>query len=175
MAFTGTMGAAAAMTPIGVLSAPGGALAYAADAIRLTKTPLNSVTPILQPRLANLRFTMAAGQNQVLQALAVGVADPANGDTGSLVTAAPGVNQHGIPANFGPGRGNWTQNDLERLRVHIQAGFYSTAAITNVGGPLVASRVLAAGDITILVRNMSQIVLVGLVIDLEWRHSVVVA
>lgn len=175
MAFAGTMGAAAAMTPIGVMSAPGGALSYATDAISLLKTGIGTVTPIAHPQLANLRFLMGSDQTPPLAAMVLGLADPANADTGALVTAAPAANQHGIPANFGPGRGNWTQNDLERLRVHIQGEFFLAGALTDVGTVSIATRTLVGSDLVILVRNMNPSDALGITIDLEWRHSVVIA
>ena len=42
-----------------------------------------------------------------------------HGSTGVLVTAAAAANQHGLPANFGAGRGQWAAGDLARLRIEI--------------------------------------------------------
>lgn len=172
MAFAGTMGAAAAMTPIGVLSAPGGALTYAADAVSLLKTPVGSSTPILRPQLDNLRFTMENDQGPVLDVMAVGGPSIANADTGGLATSAPGANEHGIPANFGPGRGNWTQDDVERLRVTVQTWRSDGGLATDIGALQPTRVTLGAGDVLIEIRNMSLRAADGIVLELEYRHSI---
>lgn len=45
-----------------------------------------------------------------------GAPAPAAADTGELTTAAPAANQHGLPLNFGKGRGNWLESDLAFFR-----------------------------------------------------------
>ncbi len=41
--------------------------------------------------------------------------DIANADTGQITTAIPGVNQIGLPAQFGRGRGNWRPEDARAI------------------------------------------------------------
>ena len=52
-------------------------------------------------------------------------------DSGALTSAAPLATQHGLPLNFGPGRGRWTPTDLMRLRVEIYDPM-DAAAATNI-------------------------------------------
>ena len=52
----------------------------------------------------------------------IGAFDPtaAAGDSGVFSSADPvGTNFHGLPRNFGPGRGRWTPTDLMRLSIDI--------------------------------------------------------
>lgn len=47
----------------------------------------------------------------------------ANADTGRLVTAAPTLasGTHGLPVNFGKGRGNWTIEDARYFRFEVES------------------------------------------------------
>lgn len=89
-------------------------------------------------------------------------------DAGVLVSAVPVANEHGLPINFGPGRGRWIAKDLSYLNVEINNSDDSTAAdaapklcsdVEN-GGPaftggfeFVAGPDLIHGDIRINFRN----------------------
>ncbi len=176
MAFAGTMGAGALMTPIGVLSAPGGALTYAADGISLLKTDSGTATPILRPSIANLIFTMADGPGDpVLTEMVAGAPDEANDDTGMLSTAdvvgGGEANKHGIPANWGAGRGNWDADSVARINVQIRAHSTNRAGVGDVGGSQVASIALVGSDVEIAIRNTSLEEVEDLTVLLEYRHS----
>jgi hypothetical protein len=114
MAF-GNIGAPGGM--IGAVNiAPAGA--YAADGITWLKaqgiafapTPPSNLNALLRQRRASFK-SIQVGQ-VTLTARADATSDGTAGDTGVLVTAAPAANQHGIPINFGPGRGRWTTDDV---------------------------------------------------------------
>jgi len=175
------MGAGGQMVPIEVLSAPGGApggtLAYAPDGLRLTKTATGTVTPILVKRLANLTLFASSGGagDELLGPLVAGSPATANADTGAIVTGVPTATQHGIPTNFGPGRGNWTQDDLLRTRVYIQRVLSSPSVALGPGTVSIAGRNLVGNDLVIQIRNNSATPLLALVLDIEWRHSIQVA
>jgi hypothetical protein len=167
------MGAAAAMTPIGVLTTPDGAtLAYDTDGITILKTALGTVTPILRPQINNFRWTIAEDQGPLLLAMVAGVSLAANADVGALTTAAPGADQHGIPANFGKGRGNWLATDRDRVRAHVMLYEPDAGLLTNVGMAQVSSIAIVAGDLVVLVRNCSLSNVNLLKIDFEYIHSI---
>jgi len=78
------------------------------------------LAPPVQERLEQQRsaFNHMKIIDATLAGLTQGTLDPdGNDDVGALVTAAAGQGEHGLPTNFGPGRGNWTLDDLARLWV----------------------------------------------------------
>lgn len=91
-------------------------------------------------------------------------------DTGVLVTAVPAANQHGIPTNFGPGRGNWQVADMARLSVDI---FYADPSTygANFSWPRVILISNPAGNIVIVVKNQSNQDLLNMAIRLHYLHS----
>lgn len=169
MSFGGTFGAAAAMTPIGIMSSTAGTLTYNADAISvdLQKNGVSASSFAIE-QINNLRILGSGSPLGVFVALG----DGSTGDRGTLVTGAPGANEHGIPANFGPGRGNWTSTELARLRVLIS--FYQTGSLANasIGQATAQPPTLAGGDISVIIRNISLAACASLTIDLEYRHSI---
>ena len=176
MAFGGNMGPAKAMTLVGAMNVPDGStLSYDADAISLRAAAPGTVTAQLRPSLANLRFSIDNSQGPALKAIVLGAADPANPDTGSLSSADPKLNQHGIPVNFGPGRGNWTQADIQRLRAQVIRSRYDGGAITATGTAQVTQVTLNGSDIEILVRNMSERDADFIDVELDYRHSQIIA
>jgi hypothetical protein len=124
MAFAGNFGAAASMLPTDsgivqsnkgenlvnyVTAAPQvdfGGFATSANSYRV---PAKVCTLILSGD--------RDGEVPLLGAMEAGPASGVNADTGLLVTAPPGADEHGLPANFGPGRGKWTARDVNRVRV----------------------------------------------------------
>lgn len=72
-------------------------------------------------------------------------------DTGVLMTAAAVACCHGLPANFGPGRGNWCAADVDRIR----AGFFGGAGISTcfICDVVLAAIAVAAGNLTLTFHN----------------------
>lgn len=90
----GDIGAPAAIIDAAVISRPAGS--FDADGNWLTDD-----TPGQPSEIKNLRL-----QYPELDAN-IGGWDIANNDSGILVSQAPQANEHGLPLNFGPGRGQW--------------------------------------------------------------------
>jgi len=171
MTFGGTFGAGQSMTPIGVLATPRGALQYNPDAVSVDLVITGTQQVVPAPQVDNLRFTAVIDQTAVLGPF-IALGDGASTDRGTLSTAFPQVNEHGIPHNFGPGSGNWTQSDLERFRAHIL--YYQTGALlnANIGQAVIQPPLLVAGDISMVFRNISLSNCSGIVIDIEYRHTI---
>ena len=70
-------------------------------------------------------------------------------DTGVLTTAAPAVNENGLSQNLGPGRGNWTQADVDGTIVQIED---DQDAADHVAA-YVFSKALVGGNLVITVHN----------------------
>lgn len=175
MAFAGSMGAAQAMTPIARLSTPDGAtLTYDTDGFTILKQPFNTVTPILYPQINNLRWTLITGQGPNLLVMVAGASVAANADVGALVTGVPSFNEHGIPSNFGPGRGNWVAADLERVRAHVLLYEPDAGNPAFIGMAQVSSLSIGGlgSDLVVFIRNCSLSNVNGLIVELEYRHSI---
>lgn len=97
--------------------------------------------------------------------------------TGVLVSAAPGANQHGIPANFGPGRGLWTPGRLSRLRYHVictgTRSFEAAAPLHSWPQVQVVLLTQAGGNITMVFKNFGALQATTINIWLQYLHSVV--
>lgn len=175
MAFGGTFGPTSQMIPIGLLTCPHGDLSYNLDGISVDLRINGQVATITQiAQINNLRIQGAFDQNAVLAAF-VALGDGTTADRGTLTTGDPAAvanTFHGIPANFGPGRNNWTQDDIERLTVRIQA--YLTGSLNDAltGQAAVQSVALTMGNPVITFRNLSLAACNGITIDLEYRHSI---
>ncbi len=96
----------------------------------------------------------------------------ATADTGFLVTAAAGTditvletdgvttevlaaaNQHGLPANFGAGRGNWIAGDLDKLMIQLdRPDETAQGAAGETQLVSVHSVQIVAGDLVIAIHN----------------------
>jgi hypothetical protein len=75
-------------------------------------------------------------------AATAGAFNVANADSGRLVTAVAVANETQIPANFGPGRGNWVANDLLRVTVVPPAPTGATAIVKNIAKTIVAGNLV---------------------------------
>jgi len=153
MAFGG-LGPAAALIDADSIRAPGGVYAsqpngpvsgVAADDIFWQATEVE--------RRSQLNELYIRSNNAALLAARIGTPNPAAADTGQLVSDEAAANQHGLPANFGPGRGNWILDDIRKVVVSFQ--FLSDAAQGGAGEtPLVSWGVLfSGGDIQITLHN----------------------
>jgi len=106
-----------------------------------------------------------------LSAFVDATVDGSAADTGVLTTTGASLaNQHNLPANLGPGRGNWTANDLARLVVQLRATELAVPAL-NVGNVYIDDVVLAGGNITIVVKNVSGSALTSVELRLDYQHS----
>ena len=113
-------------------------------------------------------------QNVPLSAFVDQSLDGSAVDTGVLVSAAPAANQHGLPANFGPGRDNWLFPDLYRLQFAIDRCRVTTwAAAGGIATPAVFTSLQGPNnrDIQIVVKNQCATDLIGLHMHLWYRHS----
>lgn len=168
MAFAGTFGAAANLIPFGIINSPihGAGVSYDANGNLQFQTPGGTVfTP---ERLDDL---FIVGSGDVLAALVDNTDDGSAADSGVLVSTAPAANQHGLPANFGPGRGNWLATDVFRTIVEFISAGNTVALATNTGGPVV--RGLGAGpELAAVIKNMSVVALATTTIRVAVRHSI---
>ena len=168
MSFAGDFGAAAAFLPIARITCPAGLLIFNADGVNVDLQKNGVATSFAIPRINNLRIT---GSQTVLGTF-VAIGDGSTADRGTLGTGLPKANVHSLPSNFGPGRGNWTQADLERLRVHIIAQQTGSLANASIGNAVTQSLTLTGGEVDIVFRNISLASLLSITIDLEYRHTI---
>lgn len=177
MAFGGTFGPSGNLIPFALISNLKGEQASGYDAAGNIKF-LNSAGVEYTP--ARVDTLIIVGQdadgNPPLAAMAAGPVAAAAADCGQLVTAAPAANQHGLPANFGPGRGNWSgpTGQLGRLRVTPEVDMTTLAAPAGQGSvmPLNAP-VLGGDDVAAFVRNFfNQPISTSLTLIVECLHSV---
>jgi len=172
-----SFGAAAALVPFGMIISPKWGLGTSYDAngnIQFTTPGGTLVTP---DRVDNL---LLVGITDPLLALADDTDDGSAADTGVLTTAAPiAGNAHHLPANFGIGRGAWTNAVNSGLPsfLHFEVSFATAnntvAAVTNAGGPYVRTLAQAAGDVTVAIKNMSEVTLNFSTIVVRLRHSII--
>jgi len=97
--------------------------------------------------------------------------DGSAADTGILTSANSAADQHGLPANFGPGRGNWTKGDNYRISVELVnqygdpvAGGAVEVVSTEVDG-------VDPGDIRMILKNLSEADVSFLDIRVQYEHS----
>ena len=174
MAFAGDFLAAANLVPFGLIASRqhGAASSYDANGnIQFTTAGGTVFTP---GRVDDLLIT---GASDILLALADDTNDGSAADTGVLVTAAAGANQHGLPANFGPGRGGWAgagTNSRDRLICEIRQAHNDVAAITNAGAPVVriCGDTIANGQTSIVIKNMSEVELESAQLRIRLDHSI---
>lgn len=175
MAFGGTMGAAAAMTPVAAMRVPLGSSVpvYVGDTISI---PTSDGTGTVRDSIQELIFVPITSGSPVLAAFIGQSVDGSSADAGVLTTASPTGNRHGIPSNFGPGRGNWTFADLYRLRMSIEAVQF--AAYASDGGMPFATAIQLSGaspsDVLIFFKNQSAQNIEFLRILLKYDHSIVI-
>ena len=176
MAFAGTFGGAAKLVPPDLIFSAkfGVGTSYDADGNLQFTTP--GATLVTPDRVDEL---LISGAGDILAALINNSDDGSAADTGVLVTAAAGANQHGLPANFGLGRGKWVNADNAKLpsSINVQLDFQQSIntvqGVTNVGGPYVRALVQAGGDLTIAIKNMSEVILASSAMRLTLRHTII--
>ncbi len=173
MAFGASIGAGGALVQAASVSPPG-VYADQINGAPLAAGPFWRKTEVEARSNLNEVSISADDSGAVLAARA---GDPdftgAAADTGFLVTAAAGTdiavfdiavppvavtllaaNQHGIPANFGPGRGNWVVGDLDKVDVRFdRPNFVVQGAAGETQLPSVTSVQIVAGDLVIAIHN----------------------
>lgn len=179
MAFGGDFGPDQALLPFGIISNIKGEAATGYDAdgrIKFADAAGREYTP---ERIDTLVIVGEDDQTPPLAALVAGVGSAANADAGLLVTAAPKANEHGLPTNFGPGRGRWSTSSTGTVnRFRIELGQELTAsALPEAGASLGQGSVGAmtsadTDDVQALVRNYHGDDLDTLKIVVECVHSV---
>jgi hypothetical protein len=70
----------------------------------------------------------------------------AQADVGRLDTAAPIQDSHGLPTNFGPGRGRWTVDDEARLVVKVYEEALATGDANAAGAGITAGGIFPRTD-----------------------------
>lgn len=175
MAFAGNFGAAANLIPFGIcfnLSGEQGS-GYA--------VPASLVDQLAFDRASGSTYTPASINTLLLDggaalgAVVAGGFNEANADCGLLVSAAPVADTHGLPANFGPGRGNWTLADANRVRVSFreQSTVVAGPPVLGPGSVVTADvGVVAGGNISISIRNQNAVALDNVTIIVEYLHSI---
>jgi hypothetical protein len=105
-----------------------------------------------------------------LAAYADATVDGSAADTGILVTAAPAANEHGLPANFGPGRGNWQIQDAHRISTDVlETGMAAPVA----GGQVVELDIqISGGDMRLAYKNLSTIALTGFAVRIRFDNAI---
>jgi hypothetical protein len=170
MSFAGNFGAAGAMVPAGNMYSRqyGVSVSYDADD-NLQFTTLGGT--VVTPERVNDLFVVGGGG--ILLPLIDNDDSGAGADTGVLLTSSPlATNFHGLPANFGPGRGNWTENDRRSMDIEIVEAINTVAAITNVGGPVVRTRAVTLGDFNVTFKNMSEVALADALFRIRLDHTI---
>lgn len=172
MAFAGDFGAAANLVPFGLIFTRRWGLAVGYDAGgNIQFQPDGAGGEIITPQRVDGLFI--SGANDILAALVDNTDDGSAADTGVLVTAAAAANQHGLPANFGPGRGNWVDPDNAfDLDVRPLTQRNTVAAATNTGGPVLRAIAVAGGDLTLAFKNMSEVALANATLLVRMVHSI---
>jgi hypothetical protein len=164
MAFGGQFGASGSILPAAQMRAASGELGASINAdgqLVLTRASGSTYVP---ETFDQFRISCGVAGTPPLAGVVIGLADPANADTGRLVSAAPGQDEHGLPTNFGPGRGKWTQADFERIRIVALPTLNVAAPATGVGSVTMVQGSVAAGDIELDVRNYFEQDLVSLIL-----------
>ena len=174
MAFAGSFGAAANLIPFAMLQSKlyGQASGYDANGnLRFTTPGGTVVTP---ERIDSLVISAITAVSAPLGVLTNNTDDGTAVDTGVLATGVPAANQHGLPANFGLGRGRWSGLEVATsLRVEILVAVNTVAAGTNTGGPVVRTKTpIVGGNFTVAIKNMSEVVLASGVILVQFEHSI---
>jgi hypothetical protein len=167
MAFGGNAGAAGGLLAVvNYVPAPG-AIQSAYDANGAMEYQ-DAQGNLVKPADQTVALVIGGG---TLAAYANVTVDGSAADTGILTTAAPAANQHGIPANFGPGRGNWTVQDAQRLLI--------SKLETQIAAPVTGGTVeiielgFPSGNLTMVFKNLgpNAIDIVG--VRLRYDHSMV--
>jgi hypothetical protein len=191
MAFAGNSGGAAVILAVATLNHPlagTSGVAYNADGISL-EVRGNTATRIAGGPVAN-------GPSAHLNSLSVAITatalaafqnvndiDGSTTDSAVLTTAAAAGNTQGLPANFGPGRGNWVAADIPRvqLTVYPDSAAYSPAASSSPSSPTndlahnylwVPAPTFAGGNLSWSFKNMSMAAITDLTLVFQYQHSV---
>jgi hypothetical protein len=97
------------------------------------------------------------------------------GNTGILTTADPATNQHGLPLNFGRGRGNWREEDIHRIRVEVRPQVIGAAngSAASPSGQVAVFVTRVSGNLFFTFINQSNLGLERLWIAIHFMPSLV--
>jgi hypothetical protein len=173
MAFSGTIGPSANLIPATIIrniKGEFGASYDSAGRIAFTSASGQVYTPDRVDTLFVIIET--AGNVPPLGPLVVGSTNIANADAGALVTAVPAANQHGLPTNFGPGRGRWASDTgQQRIRCSVFEELNVVSVANGIGSVSIISG-SAGNNATVICRNFHGEQLSSLTLMLECVHSV---
>lgn len=166
-----SFGAAGNLVPFGLISNIIGEQAVGYDAsgnLIFQRASGSTYTP---ERVDTLVINAGDG---VLGALLAGPPVAANDDVGTLTTADPtgSLTNHGLAANFGPGRGNWTSEYAFRLRGSASIFQMAVAVPATAAGSVQSFTVVGGGNAEILFRNFSAEDAATLRLVVECVHTV---
>jgi len=120
MAFGTCIGAAAGLVQAASITHPAGQYADQVNGAAAAAGPFWQATEVEgRGQLMGIIITGDGVGTDLLAVRAGAAFDITAADTGALVTDEAAANQHGLPANFGPGRGHWTEADVARLNVQV--------------------------------------------------------
>ena len=177
MSFGGNAGPAGGMLAAAAMFTPDGLVSYDTDARSAVLTTSQNQRLAGQfGRFSILRPIVSFVEDlpNPLTQYIDGTIDGSASDTGVLVTAAPTKYQHGIPVNFGPGRGNWgTPENYGALKVLLTDCVLDSYGPPSSGRdwPLVMVDLVGATDVQIVVKSMNDARFVRISMWLEWQHT----
>jgi hypothetical protein len=119
-----------------------------------------------EERSALNRLEFFAGAVQMLDSVASATAfDVTKAHSGRLTTAVTLINESGLPANFGPGRGRWVTDDLPKVGIN-HGGTTGGAGVATLGYNLMITKSVVAGDLVIQIQNVAAATTVA-----EWFNA----
>lgn len=164
---------------VGNMSSPAGVVAYEADGINVTvggRLLRTGVFPVANSQVCPVGVSFLQ-LNGAIAAMLAAFADvtntPAGADSGGFTTGAAVADFYSLPANFGPGRGNWDLAAANRLEILITESIVTFAGV-GAGGhmPAIYPRIINGGDVSFVIKNQSPTTLIQLGISLRYRHSI---
>ena len=162
--------AVANLRPTGTYVAQiGGDPAVAGVNFRKTNSGAAGRAGAAEERSALNRLEFFAGAVQMLDSVASATAfDVSKAHSGRLTTAVTLINESGLPANFGPGRGRWVADDLPKVGVQTH-GTTAGAGVATLGFNIMVTKAIVVGDLVIQMQNVAAATTVA-----EWFNASIV-
>jgi len=181
MTFGGQFGPGGNLVPFGLIKNIKGEIASGYDAagrIVFINADGEDYTPERVDTLIIVAQPTGQGEGTSfpLGAATPGIGLPNALDVGTLVSAVPGLTEHGLPTNFGPGRGNWNgpTGHYTRLRLSQSSvvNVPALAVASSTGGVEIGPFDPGGSNVAGGVRNLNAVALVVMQIIVECIHSV---